>query len=63
MSRKNELDTLGTEIFNAQNLARELGLSLVMHLLAMAHLELIEREAEYNGERNILNESEGNRVN
>lgn len=57
MSRKDELDTLGTEIFNAQNLARDLGLSLVMHLLAMAHLELIEREVEYNGARSILGKS------
>ena len=63
MSRKHELDILGTEIFNAQTLARELGLSLVTHLLAMAHLELIEREAEYNGERNISNMSESSRVN
>lgn len=57
MSRKDELDTLGTEIFNAQNLARELGLSLVTHLLAMAHLELIEREMEYNGARKSLSKS------
>jgi len=57
MSRKDELDTLGTEIFNAQNLARELGLPLVTHLLAMAHLELIEREVEYNGAQKNLNES------
>lgn len=63
MSRKDELDILGTEIFNAQTLARELGLSLLTHLLAMAHLELIEREAEYNGEQNILDKSENRRVN
>jgi len=63
MSRKDELDILGTEIFNAQILARELGLSLVTHLLAMAHLELIEREAEYNGEHSILRNSESSKVN
>lgn len=61
MSRKDDLDMLGMEISNAQTLARQLGLSLVMHLLAMAHLELIEREEEYNGERNILNVSKSNR--
>lgn len=62
MSRKDELNALGAEIFNAQSLAKELGLPLVTYLLAMAHLELIEREAEYNGERNTLEKSEGNRA-
>lgn len=62
MSRKDELDILGTDIFNAQTLARELGLSLVTHLLAMAHLELIESEAEYAGKRDTLEKSEGNRA-
>lgn len=62
MSRRDDLDNLGMEIFKAQTSAGELGLSLVTHLLAMAHLELIEREAEYNGKRNTLEKSEGNRA-
>lgn len=63
MSRKDELNALGAEIFNAQSLAKELGLSLVAQLLAMAHLELIDREAEYNGGRNILRKSSNTRAN
>jgi len=63
MSRKDELDALGAEICNAQILARELGLSLVTYLLEMAHLELIEREAEYNGNQNNLRKSSISGVN
>lgn len=60
MSRKRDLAALGADIYNAQARAKNLGLALVEHLLAMAHLELIECEAEYDVLQLVSVQSEDN---
>ena len=48
MSREEDLAMLENQISHAQARALELGLSFLAYLLAMAHLELIEHDAEYD---------------
>lgn len=48
MSREEDLAILETQISNLRARAKELDLSLLAHLLAMAQLELTEHDAKYD---------------